>query len=163
MANFKPPANGASQGNFFQAKIPKMAVFEANRNCGSIQTCKLYLAERLAFRLSAQAIPAPCQEKQIFGTTLFDKDIQKKFQPILVRQSWDNWRYRQTDRQTERQILWHHLRVCVDFFFKLNLLPPYSLCSQGITDLFGVSNGQSPPIVLSSNDLSVHMTWFKLF
>ena len=29
MANFIPPANGASQGNFFQAKTPKMAVFEA--------------------------------------------------------------------------------------------------------------------------------------
>ena len=29
VANFIPPANGASQGNYFQAKIPKMAVFEA--------------------------------------------------------------------------------------------------------------------------------------
>ena len=35
------------------------------------------------------------------------------------------------NRQTERQILWHHIKVCVDFFFKLNLLPPYSLYSQG--------------------------------
>ena len=25
----------------------------------------------------------------------------------------------------------HHIRVCVDFIFQLNLLPPYSLCSQG--------------------------------
>ena len=32
---------------------------------------------------------------------------------------------------TDRQILWLHIRVCVDFFFKLNLLPPYSLRSQG--------------------------------
>ena len=29
MANVIPPANGASQGNYFLAKIPKMAVFEA--------------------------------------------------------------------------------------------------------------------------------------
>ena len=29
VANFIPPANGASRGNYFQAKIPKMAVFEA--------------------------------------------------------------------------------------------------------------------------------------
>ena len=29
MANFIPPANGASQGNYFQAKIPKIAIFEA--------------------------------------------------------------------------------------------------------------------------------------
>ena len=29
VANFIPPANGASQGNYFLAKIPKMAVFEA--------------------------------------------------------------------------------------------------------------------------------------
>ena len=35
-------------------------------------------------------------------------------------------------RQTDRQILWHHIWVCVDFFFKLNLLPPYWLNSQGI-------------------------------
>ena len=35
--------------------------------------------------------------------------------------------------QTDSQILWHLIRVCVNFFFKLNLLPPYLLCSQGIT------------------------------
>ena len=29
MANFIPPANGASQGNYFLAKIPKIDVFEA--------------------------------------------------------------------------------------------------------------------------------------
>ena len=34
-------------------------------------------------------------------------------------------------RQTNRQILWYHIQVCVDFFFKLNFLPPYSLRSQG--------------------------------
>ena len=29
MANFIPPVNGASQGNYFLAKVPKIAVFEA--------------------------------------------------------------------------------------------------------------------------------------
>ena len=38
---------------------------------------------------------------------------------------------RQTDRQTDKQILWHHIRGYVDFFFQLNLLAPYSLRSQG--------------------------------
>ena len=27
VANFMPPANDVSQGNYFQAKIPKMALF----------------------------------------------------------------------------------------------------------------------------------------
>ena len=36
------------------------------------------------------------------------------------------------NRQTDGQILWHHIRVHVDFFFQLNLPPPYSLHSQGI-------------------------------
>ena len=31
VANFIPPANGASQGNYFQAKIQKTAVFETKR------------------------------------------------------------------------------------------------------------------------------------
>ena len=31
MANFIPPANGASQGNYFQAEIPKMAFFNTIR------------------------------------------------------------------------------------------------------------------------------------
>ena len=37
MANFIPPANGASQGNYFQAKIPKMAVFEAKMGSQKLQ------------------------------------------------------------------------------------------------------------------------------
>ena len=36
-----------------------------------------------------------------------------------------------TDGQTDRQILWQHIGGYVDFFFQLNLLLPYSLCSQG--------------------------------
>ena len=39
---------------------------------------------------------------------------------------------RQTDIQTDAQILRHHIGVYVEFFFQLNLLHPYSLCSQGI-------------------------------
>ena len=35
------------------------------------------------------------------------------------------------NRPTDRQILWHHIRWYVDFFLQLNLLPPYSLRSQG--------------------------------
>ena len=38
-----------------------------------------------------------------------------------------------TDRQTN-----YLTRGCVDFFFKLNLLPPYSLCSQGIMKKMGL-------------------------
>ena len=33
--------------------------------------------------------------------------------------------------QTDRQILWHHIQMGVDFFSSQNFLPPYSLCSQG--------------------------------
>ena len=37
MANFIPPANGVSQGNYFQAKIPKMAVFAAKTGQKKLQ------------------------------------------------------------------------------------------------------------------------------
>ena len=52
-----------------------------------------------------------------------------QFQSILFCQSGDNWGQNllKTDRQTDRQILWHHIHV--DFFFQLNLLPPYLLQS----------------------------------
>ena len=38
VANFIPPANGGSQGNYFLAKIPKMAVFEAKMQKGLTET-----------------------------------------------------------------------------------------------------------------------------
>ena len=41
-----------------------------------------------------------------------------------------NYTGRQTDRQIDRQILWHHKWGYADFFFQLNLLPPYSLQSK---------------------------------
>ena len=47
----------------------------------------------------------------------------------LFSQFWYNWG--QSWPQTDRQFLWHHIQVYVDFFFQLNLLPPYSLGSQG--------------------------------
>ena len=34
-------------------------------------------------------------------------------------------------RRTEQQILLHHIRGYLDFYFPLNLLTPYSLCLQG--------------------------------
>ena len=34
---FQPPANGASQGNYFQAKIPKMAFFKAKTGLQKLQ------------------------------------------------------------------------------------------------------------------------------
>ena len=34
--------------------------------------------------------------------------------------------------QFNRQIFWHRIQGCVDFFFKLNMLPPYLLRLQGI-------------------------------
>ena len=37
MANFKPLANGASQGNYFLAKIQKMAVFDAKTGLQKLQ------------------------------------------------------------------------------------------------------------------------------
>ena len=39
--------------------------------------------------------------------------------------------HKQTDRETEGQIIWRHIQVYVDFFFQINFLPPYSLRSQG--------------------------------
>ena len=44
---------------------------------------------------------------------------------FIWRQEW------QSNRQADKQILWHHIYGYVNFFFHLNLLPPYSLCSQG--------------------------------
>ena len=72
----------------------------------------------------------PCPQMAVFGQK--QAISPQKCQPILFRQSWDNWG--QNSSQTDRQILWHHIRVCVDFFFKLNFLPYYSLRSEGISE-----------------------------
>ena len=37
-----------------------------------------------------------------------------------------------TDKQTDRQILWHQIQGYVGFFFRLNLLPPTRLARRGI-------------------------------
>ena len=57
--------------------------------------------------------------------------ISTSFWVLRAPESWSKPFFRQTDRHTDRQILWHHILGCVYFFFKLNLLPPYSLLSQG--------------------------------
>ena len=51
MANFIPPANGASQGNYFLPKSHKSAVFEkqAYKNSSGSQKCKLFLIEKSGF------------------------------------------------------------------------------------------------------------------
>ena len=50
-----------------------------------------------------------------------------KYSPFCFA-SPDIMRVKVSNRQTDRQILLHHLRGYPDFFFQLNLLPPYSLC-----------------------------------
>ena len=45
---------------------------------------------------------APAEKTNNYGIWLFDKDILKKFQPILFCQFWDNWTLLQTDRQTDK-------------------------------------------------------------
>ena len=56
----------------------------------------------------------------------------------------------QTDRQT------NFFLECVDFFFKLNLLPPYLLCSQGITK--NIIN-----IIRLISFLKMGLNWFFVF
>ena len=59
MANFIPPVNGASQGNYFQAKIPKMALRnrETDRQTYSLTPytggCVFFLSLKFATSLLA--------------------------------------------------------------------------------------------------------------
>ena len=105
VANFIPPANGASQGNYIGSN------------------------KMLLFWPSAPELSATFLTIKNFNNIHFPTDVQKFFQPILFSQSSDNWG--QSLTQTDRKILWHLKRVYADFFFQLNLLPPYLLCSQG--------------------------------
>ena len=87
-------------------------------------------------------------------------------------------------QQTDRQILWHHIRGYADFLFRLNLLPPYLLGFQGDKNslftaddamLIFSNNLFNPPflkVVLSfdkksffSNSLIIllQVSFFKLF
>ena len=50
---------------------------------------------------------------------------------LFLKLKWEIGQNRQTDRETNRQILWHYILVCADFLYQLNLLPPYSLCLKG--------------------------------
>ena len=90
MANFIPPAIGASQVIISCQKV----INQVNREDKHRPSCQL-----------CRGI---CQFCVNWG------------------QSWP-----QAERQTDKQIIWHHIRVYVDFFFQLNLLPPYPLPWQG--------------------------------
>ena len=74
------------------------------------------------------------------------------------KQTEDKMTDRRTDRWTDRQILQHHIRVCVwIFFFKLNLLPNYSLCSQG-DNLFANGSYETIEIILFFASLHFKIT-----
>ena len=77
--------------------------------------------------LSSESGSAPA----IFELYAADRDgVSVKHTSPLFCLSWENL-CKIHHRQTDRQILWHYIQVCVDFFFKLNLLPAYSLRLQG--------------------------------
>ena len=94
--------------------------FDCNMN-SSVLTCEFHSVFRIDW--------PPDEKKNLLRQLFLTKISKKKFQPILFRQSWDSWG--QISLLTDRQIFWHHIRGCVDIFFKLNLLPPYLLRSQG--------------------------------
>ena len=125
-----PPANGASQGNYFLPKSHKLAVFEeknrkkcAHKISSGSKTCKLF-SIGFWFWLDEGS------NNQNFETYLFPIDLLKKFCPFCFA-SPEIIVVKFGNIQTDRQILWHHIRGYVDFFFQLNLLLPYSLGSQG--------------------------------
>ena len=91
MANFLPPANGASQGNYFLPKSHKLAVFEEKKNGlpkqlwqKKLQTFSngiwFWLDER-SFWPSALALPAPLRTKKNLRL-VFDIDVLNFFCPI---------------------------------------------------------------------------------
>ena len=82
-----PPANGASQGNYFLPKSHKTA---------------------LAAKVESFFL-------MVFGQ-------RSNFSPEIIGVKFGN---RQTEKFCDTNI-----RGYVDFFFQLNLLPPYSLCPQ---------------------------------
>ena len=90
-----------------------------------------YLDKKFAFRTYAQAIPAPWQEKKIWGPLFLTKISLKKVSPFYFT-SPETIQVEILNRQTDRQTnsLTPYTGV---FFFQLNLPPPYSLRSQGIT------------------------------
>ena len=75
------------------------------------------------------------------------------FQPILFCQSWDSWG--QILLQTDRQILWHHIRGCMDFFFKLNLLPPTRFICRGINKKINMDKSTLLSVGFASLNLGV--------
>ena len=79
MANFIPPANGASQGNYFQAKISKMAVFEAKTG---LQKLRRHPIVQTFFEM-VSIFEFMRDEAKKFKNTV----ISKKIQPVLFSQS----------------------------------------------------------------------------
>ena len=123
---------------------------QANRNCGGTQTCKLFLKWSWFFYSRGMKLKnlkirfwRPAHVKRIIA------DLVQKWGdnnahfcqlarngPIqnfwglnglafnLMREHFYDKKDRLLQIQTNRQILWHHMRVWVDFFFKINLLRP---------------------------------------
>ena len=118
MTNFRPPANGASQGNYFLPKSHKLAVFEekhAYKNSSGSQRRKLF-SIGFWFRLMKGQI--------IFcKITIFSPFCLASPEMIGVKVC-----HRRTDRKTNSLTPYTGY---VDFFFQLNLLPLYLLSMQG--------------------------------
>ena len=134
--------NGVSQGNYFLLKSHKLAVFEAKtgyKNSSGSQMYKLQKIWDVAFCHR-------CRKKNFSPFCLASPEITR----VKV---CNRWTARQSNSLTpciERKLflflvqLMNHLdQLCcvrmlelskqgyVDFVFQLNLLPPYSLSSQG--------------------------------
>ena len=68
--------------------------------------------------------------KNIWDVAFCQRCLKKNFSPFCFA-SPEIIGVKVCDRRTDRQILLHHIRGYLYFFFQLNFLPPYSLSSQG--------------------------------
>ena len=90
-----------------------------------------YWVKMLLFRPSAPALPGIFRtNKKIWEMGFCQRCPKKIFSPFCSA-SPDIFGVKVCHRQTDRQILWHHIRGYVYFFSQLNLLPPYLLRLQG--------------------------------
>ena len=104
------------------------------KNC-KIQPQINYVEVKFVWQISFPPENGASQGNYFSGKNVISVYPKKIFHPILFCQSWDNWGQNllQTDRQTNSLT---HTRRVVDLFFKLNLLPPHLLHSQGDTQIF---------------------------
>ena len=104
----------------------KFSLFEECPLCQTISEnrTKMYDYEKVKFVWKISYPPANGASLDIYFRFF---EIYKKIS--LLCQSRNNWG--QSLQQTDRRILWHHIRGCLDFFFHMNLLSPYLLSSQG--------------------------------